>query len=139
MLLSLFFIRFAPCWWIAFPLCQSVPFALITFPRTQSTYWIGWTHSSTSDGSTRGEGLGSLTRCLTYPAVPRLPFRLCVLNLSLCLTAPGQLSSAGCSVEHFCRGHGPPGASVTSPKARLPLLCQVWELKLFLWKGNKLL
>ncbi|KAK2529316.1 hypothetical protein Q9966_009623 [Columba livia] len=37
-LLSLFFIRFAPCWWIAFLSCQSMPFALITFMRIHSTY-----------------------------------------------------------------------------------------------------
>lgn len=37
-LLSLFFIRSSPCWWIAFLSYQSMPFALITFMRIHSTY-----------------------------------------------------------------------------------------------------
>lgn len=32
-LVSLFFIRYSPCWWIAFLSCQSVPFVFITFMR----------------------------------------------------------------------------------------------------------
>lgn len=62
------------------------------------------------------------------------PFQAVCAESEPWLTAPGQLSQlpAQCSTSA-----GPLGTSVTSPKARLPLLCQVWELEPFLWKGNK--
>lgn len=62
------------------------------------------------------------------------PFQAVCAECEPWLAAPAQLSQlpAQCSASA-----GPLGTSVTSPEARLPLLCQVWELKLFLWKGNK--
>lgn len=67
-LVNLFFAYFSSCWWKAFLSWQSTPFVLITFMRIHSTYWIGWTQSSSSDGREQRETwqsdpLSDLTSC----------------------------------------------------------------------------